>query len=63
MQQPRCRRQCSDSWASHSSQWAANSSPSRAMARLFQQATGRPFRVSGADVLNGRPLLTTEVLT
>lgn len=34
---------------------------SRAMARLFQQATGRPFRVSGADVLSGRPMITSEV--
>lgn len=34
---------------------------SRAMARLFQRVTGRPFRVSGADVLNGRPMITSEV--
>lgn len=34
---------------------------SRAMATLFQRITGRPFRVSGADVLNGRPMITSEV--
>lgn len=34
---------------------------SRAMAALFQRITGRPFRVSGTDVLNGRPMITSEV--
>ena len=35
----------------------------RGVAALFQRVFGRQFHVSGADVLNGRPLLTTEVLT
>ena len=34
---------------------------SRVMAALFERISGRPFWVSGADVLNGRPMLTTEV--
>ena len=34
---------------------------SRAMASLFERISGRPFWVSGADVLGGRPMLTTEV--
>ncbi len=34
---------------------------SRGMSALFLQVTGRPFRVSGADVLNGRPLIASEV--
>lgn len=34
---------------------------SRAMATLFHRVTGRPFRVSGADVLNGRPMIASEV--
>ena len=35
----------------------------RGVAALFQRVFGRQFHVSGADVLSGRPLLTTEVLT
>ncbi|MFT4296005.1 MAG: hypothetical protein QM582_11405 [Micropruina sp.] len=34
---------------------------SRAMAALFERRTGRPFRVSGTDVLNGRPMITSEL--
>lgn len=34
---------------------------SRALATWFHRITGRPFRVSGADVLNGRPMMASEV--
>lgn len=34
---------------------------SRALAAWFHRITGRPFRVSGADVLNGRPMIASEV--
>ena len=35
---------------------------SRALALWFYRMTGRPIRVSGSDVLNGRPMITSEVL-
>ena len=34
---------------------------SKALSQLFERVAGRPFWVSGADVLNGRPLVTNEV--
>lgn len=34
---------------------------SRGMSSLFERISGRPFWVSGADILNGRPLIATEV--
>lgn len=34
---------------------------SRGMAAVFERVTGRAFWVSGADVLNGRPMITSEV--
>lgn len=33
---------------------------SRALSTVFERVAGRPFWVSGADVLNGRPLITNE---
>lgn len=34
---------------------------SAGLSMLFERVAGRPFWVSGADVLNGRPLITEEV--
>lgn len=34
---------------------------SRGLSKLFERMAGRPYWVSGADVLNGRPLVTSEV--
>ncbi|MFT3859823.1 hypothetical protein [Micropruina sp.] len=34
---------------------------SAGLSTLFEKITGRPFWVSGVDVLNGRPLITEEV--
>lgn len=34
---------------------------STGLSALFERVAGRPFWVSGADVLNGRPLITEEV--